>query len=328
MPKDNQSIFKDFYTPQKFIDRYDKDKTRAVDVIIPVLHTNELWQINLLSIYREVPVHHLLIGDAGVKDNSITIAKKFPRVKVFDHRKYKTLGYSVRKLIEAVDSEWFIYAHSDIYLPRGWFNVMEKNQKKYDWFGCRMMNTLLITYEDPNNFTKKRPFYGSQMGRKAAFVKGLKNIDDDYVYRQEDFVFSNIIESSGFKQGFVDDMFYYHQTMRGGDSKKGRVIRKVTIDTEMSREEEIKTHTLQAHGFVKYLPPNPFYAAWVTSELASLQSLGELDWQQFKSWVKKTNPEWLPYLKLWRIYLVRLWQSPKDLEVLKNKLLRIFFGKK
>src|SRR5436190_88090 len=109
------SIFREYYREHNFVDRFETDRSAAVDVIIPVIHTNELWKANLFSLYREIPIHKLFIGDGGCIDNSIDVVKKFPRVEILDHRAYKTLGYSLRKLIEAVEADWFIYVHSDVY---------------------------------------------------------------------------------------------------------------------------------------------------------------------------------------------------------------------
>jgi len=87
--KENSSIFRNYYTEEPFFDRYEGMEGSAIDIIIPVIHTNELWEVNLLSFYREIPIHKLLIGDGGCIDDSISIAEKFPRVQIFDHRSYK-----------------------------------------------------------------------------------------------------------------------------------------------------------------------------------------------------------------------------------------------
>lgn len=320
------SIFKKYFTENKFVDKFIKNKEAGVDVIIPVIHTNELWEANLYSIYREIPVNRLLIGDGGCIDDTIEIAKKFPRVYVFNHKKYKTLGFSIRRLIEQVKTDWFIYLHSDVYLPDGWFETMKKYKPQFDWYGCEMVNTILVEYPNPNNITKLRPFAGSQMGRKAAFKKNLGNIDDDFVYRQEDFVFASLIEQAGFKQGFVSDTFHYHQTMYK-PSKWERKIKGVSVEVEMDRKEELRTHLMQAKGFIKYLEPNPYYIAWVSSEIASLQDLGKLDWKEFKNWVRKTNSAWLPHIKFWKIQLIRIWQREEKMTKLRGLLQSLFFGR-
>ena len=172
------SIFQEYFSDQAFIDRFQNDNSNAVDVIIPVYHTNELWRANLISIYREVPVRRLLISDGGVIDNSLDVIKEFPRVEVFNHRNYKSLGKCIAELIKAVTSEWFIYLHSDVYLPNGWFNAMVPYNTKFDWYGCPMNITVLVSYnlDEPH-----RPYAGSQIGRKAAFKNGIEFIEDDYV---------------------------------------------------------------------------------------------------------------------------------------------------
>jgi len=180
--KKNNSIFEIYYQNSDFIDRFETEKEGAVDVIIPVIHANELWQANLQSIYREVPVNRLLVSDGGCIDGSIEIVAKLPRVIIFDHRNYVSLGYCLRMLIEKVETEWFIYLHSDVYLPKDWYNTMKNHKRDYDWFGCPQRITALIEYPNVDKlYGEVRPYAGSQMGRKEAFVKGIKCIDDDYV---------------------------------------------------------------------------------------------------------------------------------------------------
>ena len=87
---DPEFIFARYYAKEEFVDRYASRPEGAVDVIIPVLASNELWEKNLISIYREIPVNRLLLGDGGCADDTIAIARKFPRLQVLDHTSYKT----------------------------------------------------------------------------------------------------------------------------------------------------------------------------------------------------------------------------------------------
>src|SRR5262249_26955950 len=156
----------------EFVDRYSRGADRAVDVIIPILHTNELWRANLLSTYREIPVNRLLLGDGGCVDDTIEIVQAFPRVHVFDHRSFKSLGFSIRRLIEEVETDWFVYLHSDVFLPDGWFDAMCEGQDKYDWFECGQNITVFVEYMPPT-LDAERAYSGSQMGRKSAFADVL-----------------------------------------------------------------------------------------------------------------------------------------------------------
>ena len=98
----DDSILPESFSNSTFVDRYEREPDKAVDVIIPVMHTKELWRSNLLSIYRGIPVNRLVLGHGGVIDDTVEMACQFPRVEVFDHTGFVSLGDSIRKLIEAV----------------------------------------------------------------------------------------------------------------------------------------------------------------------------------------------------------------------------------
>jgi len=293
------SIFEEYYASRPFEDRFGRDPSNAIEIIIPVIHTNELWRANLTSIYREVPVRRLLISDGGCKDDSIEIVKTFPRVEILDHTKYVSLGYCLRKLIEAVESEWFAYLHSDVYLPPGWFDAMLAHQKDYDWFGCPQRITVLVEYPNVDG-GEGRPYAGSQMGRKAAFLPGLKEIDDDYVYRQEEFVLSNIVEKHGFKTSKVEDIFHFHQVMHKF-SPWARKLTSVSINIAPSREEEVRASMMQVKGIIKYLEPSPALIEQVETNLKRLLELNAITHAEFDEWVLQTKPIWKQAIKPWRM---------------------------
>jgi len=291
----NHEIFKEYFTKQNFVDRFKRDKSASVDVIIPIIHTNELWEQNLISIYREIPVNRLLISDGGCIDNSLEVLRKFPRVKIYDHKKIVSLGYCIRKLIEQVETDWFVYLHSDVYLPQGWFEIMQKHKKNYDWFECRQHITALVDY--PLDYTGvDRSFSGSQMGRKEAFEKVLPKIDDDYLYRNEDIIYSSLITKEGYRYGRVDDTFHYHQLMYKR-SKWERNFKAVDFIVQRSPEEEFREFNTQTRGLIKYMPPSKQYATVINPLLDILDRTGKLDWPKYKEWIKETNPGWLKYIR-------------------------------
>jgi glycosyltransferase involved in cell wall biosynthesis len=294
---DPQSIFARYYEFEPFIDRFEVESDRAVDVIIPVIHTNELWRANLLSIYREVPVNRLIIGDGGCVDGSIDIAREFPRVEVLDHRNFTSLGYSLRHLIEAVRTEWFVYLHSDVYLPPGWFSAMCVHRKDYDWFECDQRITVLAEY--PLDLPKiDRAFSGSQMGRKAAFEKVTPLIDDDYLYRNEDVIFAKLVERAGFRYGKAQDIHHFHQVMFK-PSRWRRGVKRVDIYLDLGPDEEIRAHDTFARGIIKYLDPAEMPSSInnnLRESVVRLVELGDTTHEEFRDWVRRTNPAWLPTL--------------------------------
>ena len=165
----DQSIFNKYYSKEKFNDRIKLQKEEPIDVIIPLINTNELFKKNLYSIYREIPINRLVIGNGGCTDNSIGIVRTFPRVIIIDQSKYKSQGYCIKELIENVKTEWFIYLHADVYLPENWYDKMKKHKKDYDWFECYRKMTVLVEFLSENQYKQERAFSGSQMGRTEAF---------------------------------------------------------------------------------------------------------------------------------------------------------------
>jgi hypothetical protein len=299
-----ESIFQRYYRPEQFEDRFARDPHGAIDVVIPVIHTNELWEKNLISIYRDVPVNRVVISDGGCKDDSIAIAQRFPRVTVLDHREYKSLGYCLRKLIESVETEWFIYVHSDVYLPDGWFDTMRAHQATYDWFGCPQRITVQVEYPNVDKmFDEVRPYAGSQMGKKSAFVEGIKKIDDDFVYRQEDYVLASCVADD--RHGRVEDTFHYHQVMHKV-SPWARKLKRVSVQVEWSRDEEVRASTMQVKGIIKYLAPSRVLAMEAELHIQRLLALEAITWPELVAWIETTNPLWVPHIKPWRIRMRKL----------------------
>lgn len=298
------SIFKRYYSKEQVTDKYVNDGTDAVDVIIPIIHTNELWEKNLISFYREIPIKRLLIGDGGCIDDSLEIAKKFPRVTVYDHKKFTSLGFSIKKLVESVETPWFIYLHSDVYLPDGWFLEMKKNNTKYDWFECRQQITALIEY--PLDYTGiNRPFSGSQMGSSQAVKEAVKKIDDDYLYRNEDIIIADLIKKNGYRYGRLDSTFHYHQVMFKA-STWGRKLTNVEFIVEKDHKEDLRESTTQSRGIIKYLEPSDGAADMIQRHLMHLIELKEFNEVDFKKWVRVTSPKWLPLIssRLRRIRII------------------------
>lgn len=289
---ENSTEFRSYFNPPPFMDRFATEPDGAVDVIIPVLHTNELWRSNLISAYREIPIARLLIGDGGCIDDTIKIAKEFPRVVVYDHREFKSLGFSIKQLIEAVETDWFIYLHSDVHIPAGWFDVMQGEKKNYDWFESGQYTTIFLRWLAPTSEVN-RAYSGGQMGRKQAFDKVIEKIDDDYLYRNEDIIFARLIEDAGFRYGKTDETFIDHQQMIK-ESPWLRRVKGLSFDLELGPEEEIRAASTYVRGIIKYLRPDQAtdLIAGLRVNLYRLGELGALDPDEFAQWVAETNPAW------------------------------------
>jgi len=297
MQSSGSSIFAKLYEEVAFQDRYAVDSRDAVDVVIPVMHTNELWRANLLSIYREIPVNRLLISDDGCVDDSIAVAQGFPRLVVLDHRKFVSLGYSLRKLVEAVQTDWFVYLHSDVFLPPGWFEAMVKERGRFDWFEASQHTAILA--EVPLRYEGvRRPFSGAQMGRRVAFDTVLPKIDDDFLYRNEDIIIAHMIEMAGFRYGRAPEALVYHEQMEK-KSRWMRSIDSVSIAIRKSAEEELREKRMQLYGLLKYMEPDlrTFTEHMILEYIYDLRMGGHLDWRDFEAWVLGTNPGWWPIIR-------------------------------
>ena len=291
---DGRSIFERYFYKEDFFDRNIEDDEESIDVIMPIRNTNELFEKNLFSIYREIPIKNLIIGDAGCTDNSINILNKFPRVKIIDQTKIRTLGYSIAELISKVETEWFVYLHGDVFLPNNWYDSMKKYQSRYDWFECDRRMTIMIEY-DPEIKDSPRAYSGSQMGRKEVFDDIIDTIDDDYLYRNEDLVYQELPLSKGFKYGRVLDTFHYHQVMNKQGDREPK-FSNVIIKKFKDKQWEIDMYIKQVKGLIKYSNPKPHLIKAVNEPIKILKSYNALNLIEFKNWVKETNKEWLKYI--------------------------------
>lgn len=268
----------------EFFDRFAQSTDNSVDVIIPVIHTNGLWEQNLKSIYREIPVRRLLISDGGCIDDSIAIVRRFPRVTVFDHASFISLGYCIRKLIEEVTTEHFVYLHSDVYLTSGWFDRMFEHRSEYDWYESSQVTSFIV--DIPIDYAAyHRPLSGGQLGRRAAFDPILPTIDDDFLYRNEDLILAQLVKNRGGRYGRIADALLYHQVMNKR-SRWQRTITQFQIALSKSPEEEIREASMQARGLVKYLSPGtPEIKESMVGSLRTLISREATTLDEFERWM-------------------------------------------
>ncbi len=280
-------ITNSIFTEDKYIIEGEKSE---FTVIIPALHSTVFWKNSLVSYFKEIPIKELLIGDAGCEDGTIEIAKEFPRVKILDHTKFKTLGFSIRELIKEVKTEYFIYLQTDVFLPDGWFEEMKKHIKSFEWFGSGEKDVYII--EKDGDF-RGRPWAGSQIGKTKFFYPGINQIEDDYVYRQEDYILAKIASQNGGRVGQVPETFHIHQIMQKR-SRFPRKILKFSLEWDITRDEDIRQWESQGKGIVKYLDPNDFQLA---NELCfayiKLRYLKAHNHRITLKWIYKTNKKWL-----------------------------------
>jgi len=306
--KSKKFFFKDLFILPQFRDRKLLKNEDGIDVIVPIINTNELFESNLYSWYRSIPINRLLIGYGGGTDNSLEIVKKFPRVKIIDQTKYKdhlygSQGKCIADLISLVETDWFIYLHSDVYLPEDWYDIMKSYQNKYDWFECARENVVLIKYEEKVE-KSVRAYSGSQMGRKEAFKNIIPKIEDGYLQNNEDIIFHEMILQEGYKYGKVLETKHYHQIMNKGEKEPD--YQYVFIKKKTDKNWEKKIYTVQAKGIIKYCKPKKYLIKSVNTSLYILHQNGDLNINEFLNWVEKTNKIWLKYINIKKSIFYRI----------------------
>lgn len=249
----SHSVVPWLFESKPFVDR-GLETAERIDVIIPLLHSNSLWEQNLKSYFREIPIGKLIIGDAGCIDGSIEALANFPRVLILDHKSVSTLGKSLALMIEEVSTPEFVYLQSDVALPPNWYEKMRKDLETYDWIGSPMHLCVLADYR--NDFRNLRPLAGAQLGKSKAFVGLSDFLDDDFVYRQEDFVLANYAIKNGYKVGNTNDTYHLHQFMRRTTVGEENNIRNINVEVISSHAERTRVQETQLKGMLKYTSPS------------------------------------------------------------------------
>lgn len=280
-----------------FVDRAEKYNEELLDVIIPLYHVNRFFQNNLKSYFKEIPINRLIIGNAGADDGVLDVLKEFPRVEVLDHRHYKSLGFSLRDLVEKTQTRKFIYLHADVYLPDNWFDVIKTESSDFDWFECDQTIAVECEYLFKSS-DSMRAYSGSQIGCSEIMKKVVSEIDDDFLYRNEDIIIQNLLLKCGGKYGKTPKTTHIHQlTNKGG--VHSRRITNVQVDFEVSSAEKERSNHTYSYGIIKYLKPedcSPDVIESVNLAIAGLIDESNITADQIRDFIMKYNDAWIPFL--------------------------------
>ena len=291
---ESTSLARDLFREREFYDLFKFTSIEShIDIIMPILHSNDLFRENLLTIYREIPVSRLIVGDAGCIDSSFSLLSDFPRVEVIDHSHISTLGGSLGDLTARLSTPNFAYLQSDVFIPEGWFKKMHSHLSQADWIGSPMQVVAILDFH--LDYRGIRPLAGAQLGKSNLFANLKSYIQDDYVYRQEDFVLEEFVRKNGGKIGIADDTFHFHQIMRR--KTKGMQMRikdlKILLDEEKS--ELGRVNRTQLFGFVKYCDvkneevrkmAKASVFGYFMNEKASNSELIKFAWENNRTWIK------------------------------------------
>lgn len=272
-----------------------------LDVIIPVKNSRDNWKKCLDSFYREIPINRLLIGDGGSTDETLEIVGKYPRVTILNQSKLKLLGYRIKSLVEKVETEWFVYLHSDVSLPRGWYDEMNKYRSQWDWFECKRVAVFPDgkKQELTRQYKASRAYSGSQLGRSAVLKKAVEPIEDDYIYRTEDIIIMQNVVRLGYKYGKCPTTFHYHYV----------------VPHKLTKDEQARLATQTAKATIKYLCPTRQNIVYLYRLFQKLSELGIYRRNEWQEWVQNTNPDWskwIPSFKVWELTVKNVAKIKRD----------------
>ena len=277
----------------QFIDRTDvQSQIESIDVVMATLDAENFLERSLYSVYREIPVRKLIVCDGGSNDNTLKIFKKFPRVEIFIKPEIRSGGKVVEFLISKVETDWFAFIDSDIFLEEGWYDNMKKYQNNYDVIEN---SKTVLAYHFFREFSEKmkkysRPSHFCHLVKKEATQN--YHCEDDDMFRFTDYLFIQSIEKSGYKYGKNDTTQHVHnETERipyESDSDKNfiKVVmkepEKIILNDQKNKEMIVKN----AKSIVKYLDPE-YLPVKKNRGIDSLIKL--LD----RKWIEKNGPQWL-----------------------------------
>jgi hypothetical protein len=170
---------------------------------------------------------------------------------------------------------------------------MSNELVRADWIGSPMQVVAMIDYKLDYNGT--RPLAGAQIG-KSKYLKNINEfIDDDYVYRQEDFVLEQFVRNNGGKIGIANSTFHFHQVMRRNTTGLQMNIRSLEIKLNEEKTELKRIHQSQLYGFIKYCNPENIEArkmatasihGFIKYSDESVFRLLKFTYNEGRSWIK------------------------------------------
>ena len=270
-------------------------KINEVDLIVPVHFLPwDFFTSNLQSWFNELPIKMIYIGCNNQDENFYNTFKDylsgFKKVKFIDQRNIKTLGMQIANLMKKIQTEYFVYCHTDAFLTRHSFLVMEAEVD--DKVGIVESERVSYLYDKktshptvyPYYYYRPRAFSGYQLIRKEAIESILDVIEDDYIYRNEDIIFQNICENNGYK--YIKSFAMHIHT-------NSKLNQKWTPKGVVSKDARLMTYDMQIRGIVKYCTPNEITIKAWKAAFNVCHRESNLDIFEFlENFVKDVNPLW------------------------------------
>jgi hypothetical protein len=170
------------------------------------------------------------------------------------------------------------------------------------------------------------------MGRKETFDKFIHEIDDDFLQRNEDIVFAELVNEHG-EYGRIPDTFHYHQVMERQDPESSfgedePQITSVSIKKESAPEWERKVAEMQWKGIVRYTSPKPYLIRVVEQSILQLMDLNSFEKHKFQAFVQEENPQWENRICIYKLHIAKYILSlPRTLKSKIWDLLKMIYNR-
>jgi len=238
-----------------------------VDVVMLTKNSEHLLSRCLTSIYENVPVKRLIIVDGSSTDDTLKILSKFN--KRFRNIEIVTENGSRAKArqrgIQEVETEWFMFADSDVILCQRWFEKAEKHTRD-DVGAIWGLNIDVIPNVRNKLFLKSlavvaRECFNLRGGMHDTLIR-RELVEDikipDQLHAYEDRYIVNWIKKKDYKVVIGDDIYCLHYR----PSEDWNVRESISLAAL-----EIKCGLVYSHTF-KYAFYYPFFVFyWILQVL-------------------------------------------------------------
>lgn len=244
---------------------------KPIDVVMLTKNSEHLLRECLASIYENIPVRRLVIVDDSSHDDTLKIVKEFDKnfgnVKVITENASRARARE--KGIQEVETEWFLFADSDVILCENWFERAQKHIKD-DVGAVWGLNIDVIPNVKSRLFLKSLAFVARECFNlrggmhdtliRHELVKDIKIPAQLHAY--EDAYIVNWIKKKGYKVVIGDEVYCLHYR----PSEDWNLKESISLATL-----EIKCGLVYAHAF-RYSLYYPFFLFYWILQLLNKNS--------------------------------------------------------
>jgi len=190
-----------------------------IDVVMLTKNSEHLLTECLRSIYENVPVRRLIVVDGSSTDDTLGIIREFD--KEYENVKIITENGSRAKArdkgIQEVETEWFMFADSDIILSKDWFK--KAKEQIYNDVGAIWGLNIDVIPNVKNRFFLKslalvaRECFNLRGGMHDTLIRRelVEDIEiPEQLHAYEDAYIVNWIKKKGYKVLIGDNIYCLH----------------------------------------------------------------------------------------------------------------------